>query len=80
MEKPVSIVIEETKGALVNVLNTSGLPISVLKLIVNELSTDVNNAAMTNLRQDIQKYNEAQEAAENNQTEKKSEEIENVNN
>lgn len=80
MEKPVSIVIEETKGALVNVLNTSGLPISVLKLIVNELNTDVNNAAMTNLRQDIQKYNEAQEAAKNDQTEEKSEEVENVNN
>lgn len=80
MEKPVSIAIEETKGALVNVLNTSGLPISVLKLIVNELNTDVNNAAMTNLRQDIQKYNEAQEAAKNNQTEEKSEEVENVNN
>ena len=80
MEKPVSIVIEETKGALVNVLNTSGLPISVLKLIVNELNTDVNNAAMTNLRQDIQTYNEAQEAAKNDQTEEKSEEVENVNN
>lgn len=80
MEKPVSIVIEETKGALVNVLNTSGLPISVLKLIVNELNTDVNNAAMTNLRQDIQKCNEAQEAAKNDQTEEKSEEVENVNN
>ena len=80
MEKPVSIVIEETKGALVNVLNTSGLPISVLKLIVNELNTDVNNAAMTNLRQDIQKYNEVQEAAKNDQTEEKSEEVENVNN
>lgn len=63
MEKPISITIEEIKSSLINVLNNSGLPISIIKLIVNDLCTDVNNAAATNLRQEIDEYNKAVEEA-----------------
>ena len=62
--KPISIEIEETKGAFVNIINTSGLPFSVIKLIVNELNTDVNRVASAQLTRDINEYNESLKSEE----------------
>lgn len=66
MDKPISIVIEETKGALANVVNTCGLPVSVVKLIFNEVNAEVNAVAIDGLKNDIKQY----------QSEEKSEEVE----
>jgi uncharacterized membrane protein (DUF106 family) len=77
MEKPISITIEEIKSSLINVLNNSGLPISIIKLIVNDLCTDVNNAAATNLRQEIDEYNKAVEEAKKSSEEAPKEETNN---
>lgn len=77
MDKPISIVIEETKGALANIVNTSGLPISVIKLIFNELNQEVNKVADTKLSQDINKFKAAQE--EPQETENSEEVVDDIN-
>lgn len=77
MDKPISIVIEETKGALANIVNTSGLPISVIKLIFNELNQEVNKVADTKLSQDINAFKAAQE--EPQETENSEEVVDDIN-
>ena len=77
MDKPISIVIEETKGALANIVNTSGLPISVIKLIFNELNQEVNKVADTKLSRDINEFKAAQE--EPKETENSEEVVDDIN-
>lgn len=67
--KTVSIVIEETKGAFVNVINSSGLPLSIIKLVLDNISNQVNVAAANELKQDIKKYQEATKEQANEEAE-----------
>lgn len=61
MDKPISIIVEDTKKSLADVLNTSGLPLSVIKMIVNTLNNEVNELAVNEYKRDLELYNKKQE-------------------
>lgn len=64
MNKPFSVIIRETKESLVSVINTSGLPLDVLQMILKELYNVVCNQAQLNYEQELKAYNE-QENSDN---------------
>ena len=41
MQKPIDLVVEDTKDSVYKVLNNSGLPISAISMIVREINTNV---------------------------------------
>lgn len=45
MEIPCSVLINETKNNIVNVINTSGLHLSILQYLIKDIYVEVNNAA-----------------------------------
>lgn len=60
MEKTVGMIIEETKQNLVNTINQSGLPLSVLKYIVGDIHREIVEADVQQTRKEFQQYKEAQ--------------------
>ena len=63
MNKPISMVINETRISLANVLNKSNLPPCILEMIVKELYDEIKYVAAMQLKQDTEAYNKAQEDA-----------------
>ena len=53
MNKPISIAIKETRQGICDVINTSGLPISVIELIVSDVYGEVQLVARKQLEQDV---------------------------
>ena len=64
MEKPLSVIIDETKINLVNVLNESGLGVLILEPIVKELYENVHNTCVQLTMREKAEY-EASLKAEN---------------
>lgn len=60
-QKPISIAIRETKTAIVEVLNNSGLPIDVMSMIVAQLLSSINEQAEREYARDVEKYESASE-------------------
>lgn len=52
MNKPISMLIKETKENLVNVCNTSQLPPNILVLIFENIHTEISILAKKQLEQD----------------------------
>ena len=67
MDKPLSLMIKETKMKLVDVCNESKLPTCILELIVKDLFNEIHMLAEEQLKQDQLVYKQ--------KTEKKDEKI-----
>ena len=63
MNKPISIVINETRLSLTKICNESGLPVCVLEPIVKDLYEEIKYVSNIQLKQDTEAYNKAQEDA-----------------
>jgi heme exporter protein D len=51
MNKPIGLMIYDTKQGLIDVLNNSGLPVSVLSMIMNEVNSLVREQERVQLNQ-----------------------------
>lgn len=56
MNKPITIVREETKEQIADVINNSGLPAFVIEPILQEFLTEVRNVAKRQYEYDKQQY------------------------
>lgn len=63
MNKPLSMVINETRISLTDICNKSGLPACVLEPIVRDLYEEIKYVSSMQLKQDTETYNKAQEEA-----------------
>lgn len=54
MNKPFSLIVNETKEQIVNVVNNANLPAFCLKVILNDILNQINQID----EQEIKKYNE----------------------
>lgn len=55
---PISIVISDLKNKLVETINDSKLPLSILELVVKDLYNEINNAYKIQLVNDKKQYNQ----------------------
>lgn len=63
MNKPISMVINETRISLADICNESGLPVCILEPIVKDLYEEIKYVSSMQLKQDTEAYNKAQEDA-----------------
>lgn len=78
MEKPASLLIQETRNKIINILNESKLHPSILELIMKDIMNDVTNALARVKNKELEEYNnkvleEAKNNSENEQTQNNSE-------
>lgn len=59
MDKPISMVIKETKSNLIQVCNESNLHISILQLIVKEMHDELNKVAQRVMEEEELQYSNA---------------------
>lgn len=59
MNKPISVVHEETKQAVANILNDSKLPPFIIQNILKDFLTEVTMLAKQQYEQDLKQYNES---------------------
>jgi len=57
MDKPISIAIEELRQNIINSINTSNLPPSVVEMIVKDVYVEVNNLKSQEYNKAVEKYN-----------------------
>lgn len=53
MNKPISVAIKETRQGICDVINASGLPISVIELIMSDVYGEVQLIARKQYEQDV---------------------------
>lgn len=78
MEKPASLLIEETRHDIINILNESKLHPTILELIMKDIMNDVTNASARVKNKELEEYNnkvleEAKNNSEDEQTQNNSE-------
>lgn len=73
MNKPISMVINETRILLTDICNKSSLPACVLEPIVRDLYEEIKYVSSMQLKQDTEAYNKAQEDAKLQMDENKQE-------
>lgn len=78
MEKPASLLIEETRHDIINILNESKLHPSILELIMKDIMNDVTNASTRVKNKELEEYNnkvieEAKNNSEDEQTQNNAE-------
>lgn len=67
MEKPASLLIQETRSNIINILNESKLHSSILELIIKDIMNDVTNASTRVKNKELEEYNKkVLEEAKNN--------------
>lgn len=67
MERPASLLIQETRNNIINILNESKLHPSILELIMKDIMNDVINASTRIKNKELEEYNnKVLEEAENN--------------
>jgi hypothetical protein len=54
----VNVAIFNTRNNIVEVVNESGLPLSIISLIFKDVLTEINSKAQEELKQDLQKMKE----------------------
>lgn len=59
MNKPISVVHEETKQAVASILNESKLPPFIIQNILKDFLTEVTMLAKQQYEQDLKQYNES---------------------
>lgn len=65
MNKPISIVREEFKNDLIDLINKSGLQMFIIEPILHSVLTEVRSVANAQLEMDKKRYNESLKVAEN---------------
>lgn len=68
MDKPISIMIDETKKNFVETCNNSLLPISIIELILTNLLHDIHEISKTQLDNDLHMYADKRKEKELNAT------------
>ena len=58
MEKPIQLVIEETKVAISNAVNNSKLPIYIVEAILKDLYSEARQLSAQTYQKELIKYNE----------------------
>lgn len=74
IEKPTAIAVQETKQKLINVINESGLYITLIEMIMKELYTEVKHQSDIVYQQELMRYQNALAEAQNQKEESKKEE------
>lgn len=59
MEKTISMIINDTKTSLISTINNSGLPISIMELIVKDIYQEIKTYADNQLKYDEEQYKNA---------------------
>lgn len=59
MEKTIDIIMEETSQKIINTLNESGLPPYLLRYIMRDISSEVEDVAKAQLQSNIEKCNKS---------------------
>lgn len=57
MEKPASLLIQEARNNIINILNESKLHPSILELIMKDIMNDVINASTRIKNKELEEYN-----------------------
>ncbi len=78
MEKPASLLIQETRHNIINILNESKLHPTILELIMKDIMNDVTNASTRVKNKELEEYNkkvleEAKNNSKNEQTQNNAE-------
>lgn len=78
MERPASLLIQETRNNIINILNESKLHPSILELIMKDIMNDVTNASTRIKNKELEEYNnkvleEAKDNSEDAQTQNNAE-------
>lgn len=78
MEKPASLLIQETRNKIINILNESKLHPSILELIMKDIMNDVTDVSTKVKNKELEEYNnkvleEAKNNAEDEQTQNNAE-------
>ena len=81
MEKPASLLIQETRNNIINILNESKLHSSILELIMKDIMNDVTNASTRIKNKELEEYNnkvleESKDNSEDEQTQDNAEDKE----
>lgn len=67
MKRPASLLIQETRNNIINILNESKLHPSILELIMKDIMNDVTNASTRIKNKELEEYNnKVLEEAKNN--------------
>lgn len=73
MERPASLLIQETRSNIINILNESKLHPSILELIMKDIMNDVTNASARVKNKELEEYNDkVLEEAKNNSKDEQS--------
>lgn len=56
-QKPISMVMKETRDSIINVINMSHLPISIIELILKDMYSDIRVTAEVEYKATVQQYN-----------------------
>lgn len=65
----VNVAIFNTRNNIVEVVNESGLPLSIISLIFKDVLTEIDNKAQEELKQDLQKMKEEELSKQKEQKE-----------
>ena len=66
--KTITMLIDETKKKLANTINESGLPFSVIEIILSEMLGQVRELAREELRRDIEQSKEQEKKEDTKET------------
>ena len=56
MEKTINVIIEETKIKIAQAIQDSGLPVSILDMILKDLYMEIHALAVDVIRKEMQEY------------------------
>lgn len=56
MEKPITIIIQETKDQLIGIINASNLPPVILEPVVRDIYNEINTLTKMQYEKDLKEY------------------------
>jgi hypothetical protein len=59
MEKPITMIMEDTKDAIISTINNSKLPAFILENIIKDIYMEINQMTIQQAKLDKEKYEEA---------------------
>lgn len=59
MEKGINLQIEELKGTLANILNSSNMPVAIIEMVLQGMLAEVNMIKQQQLKKEKQDYDNA---------------------
>lgn len=59
MEKPITVLISETRGKMINTVNDSGLPLFILDSILKDLYGEIHALSIQQEERDRKEYEQA---------------------